>query len=172
MGATRPQPRNFLTFPALSRHGRRLIVSTMITGHAVHARVCIALLVAASAACSSARTPTPSPAVAPAQTAALDSLAGRWDFSVDLGARQTPGELWLFRRGAELTGTLAPAGTNTLPVRALTMRADSAHLTVDTPEGPVTFAGVVTDSRSAMRGIVTYHHGQRFPMTATKRVQP
>ena len=101
--------------------------------------------------------------------AVLDSLVGRWDFSVDLGTRQTPGELWLFRRGGELTGTLAPTGTNTLPVRALTLRGDSAHMMVDTPEGPVTFDGIVTGSRSSMLGLVTYHKGQRFPMTATKR---
>ena len=135
-------------------------------------RILVLLLATFSSACGAARTsPSSSSASAP-QRAALDSLAGRWDFSVDLGSRQTPGEIWLFRRGEALTGTLAPTGTNTLPVRALTLRGDSAHMVVDTPEGPVTFDGVVADSGSTMRGVVTYHQGQRFPMTATKRPTP
>jgi hypothetical protein len=102
----------------------------------------------------------------------LDSLVGRWDFSVDLGTRRTPGELWIFRRGEDLIGTLAPTGTNTLPVRALVLRGDSAHMAVDTPEGPVTFDGVVDGSRTSLRGVVTYHQGQRYPMTAAKRPAP
>src|SRR5215213_3050632 len=119
-----------------------------------------------SAGCSTARAVgTPSAAAAPtlaaAQRNALDSLAGRWDFSVDLGTRETQGELWLFRRERELTGTLAPTGTNTLPVRSMTLRGDSAHMIVDTPEGPVTFDGMVAGTHSAMRGVVTYHKGQR-----------
>lgn len=39
-----------------------------------------------------------------------------------------------------MTGTLTPSGTNTLPVRALTLRGRQVDLTVDTPEEPVTFA--------------------------------
>jgi hypothetical protein len=101
--------------------------------------------------------------------ARLDSLVGRWDFNVDVDGRATPGELWLFRRGGELTGTISPSGQSTLPVRSLTMRGDSAHMIVDTPEGAVTFGGAVQPDRAAMTGIVIYHQGQRLPMTATKR---
>ena len=134
----------------------------------------VPLLTAAllSAACSTSPPSSGSPTPVAPVASILDTLAGRWDFTVDLGARQTPGELWLFRRGGELTGTLAPTGTNTLPVRSLIVRGDSAHMIVDTPEGPVTFDGAVAASRTGMRGVVTYHHGQRFPMTATRRAAP
>ncbi len=139
--------------------------------HRVRAAAFTAVLMLAVFGCSATRGGAAAGVAgeSAAATARLDSLAGRWDFRVDLGARQTPGELWLFRRGAELTGTLAPAGTNTLPVRALVLRGDSAHMTVDTPEGPVTFDGAVQAGWTGMRGVVTYHGGQRFPMTATKR---
>jgi hypothetical protein len=128
----------------------------------------VASLAALQIGCASTRSSSDS-VVNPVNAARLDSLAGRWDFSVDVGTRQTPGELWLFRRGSELIGTLAPTGTNTLPVRALVLRGDSTHLVVDTPEGPVLFDGVVAAGHASMRGIVTYHQGQRYPMTATKR---
>jgi hypothetical protein len=140
-------------------------VRTLITTAAV-LMTCVAVLPAASAAQTSG-----SGAAAPdaALVARLDSLAGRWDFSVDVDGQRSAGELWLFRRGGELTGTISPAGMNTLPVRALTLRGDSAHMTVDTPEGPVTFDGSVQRDRAGMSGIVIYHQGQRLPMTATKR---
>ena len=96
-------------------------------------------------------------------------LAGRWDFSVDLGTRTTPGVLWLFLRGGEYTGTLSPQGTNSLPVRSLVVRRDQVAMTVDTPEGPVTFDGTIGDAGAAMQGIVTYHQGVRYPLTARRR---
>ena len=97
------------------------------------------------------------------------NLAGRWDFSVELGTRTTPGVLWLFVRGGEYTGTLSPQGTNTLPVRSLVVRRDQVVMTVDTPEGPVTFDGTIGDAGAAMQGIVTYHQGVRYPLTARRR---
>lgn len=96
-------------------------------------------------------------------------LAGRWDFSIDLGTRTTPGVIWLFLRGGEYTGTLSPQGTNTLPVRSLVVRRDQVAMTVDTPEGPVTFDGTIGDAGAAMQGIVTYHKGVRYSLTARRR---
>ncbi|MBC7898015.1 MAG: hypothetical protein H7066_21515 [Cytophagaceae bacterium] len=128
--------------------------------------VLLLLTVCASNACASrgARPSAPVPSAVPAP-----DLAGRWDFSVDLGTRTTPGVLWLFLRGGEYTGTLSPQGTNALPVRSLVLRRDQVAMTVDTPEGPVTFDGTIGESGAAMQGIVTYHQGVRYPLTARRR---
>jgi hypothetical protein len=104
-----------------------------------------------------------------AVAASRANLSGRWDFRVVLGERSTPGELWLFGRGGQYTGTLTPAGTNTLPVRSLILRQTTIAMTIDTPDGPVTFAGVVNDAGTTMQGIVTYHQGQRYPLEAKRR---
>jgi hypothetical protein len=113
----------------------------------------------------------PSPVAAP-------DAAGRWDFRMDVGPRVSTGEIWLWRRGADYTGTLTVRGTNTLPVRSLTVRAPAAAtaataaavaMTVDTPEGPVTMAGTLASDGGAMQGTVTYHAGQLFQLEARRR---
>lgn len=100
------------------------------------------------------------------------SLGGRWDFRVMVGERSTPGELWLFDRGGVYTGTLTPQGTNTLPVRSLVQQQQKIAMIVDTPEGPVTLDGVVDAAGATIQGIVTYHHGQKYPLEARRRVAP
>ncbi len=96
-------------------------------------------------------------------------VSGRWDFHIDLGQRTTPGEFWLWRRGRVYTGTLTPRGTNTLPIRELVQRGLHVDLIVDTPDGPVTVTGAVRPDGASLEGTVTYHQGQRYPMTATRR---
>ena len=111
---------------------------------------------------------------APSPTTAPDA-AGRWDFRMDVGPRVTTGEVWLWRRGADYSGTVTVRGTNALPVRSLTVRAPAAAtapavaMTVDTPEGPVTFAGTLAPDGGAMQGTVTYHAGERFSFEARRR---
>lgn len=97
------------------------------------------------------------------------NVSGRWDFHIDLGGRTTPGEFWLWRRGHVYTGTLTPRGTNTLPIRELVQRGLRVDLTVDTPDGPVTVVGTVQPDGASLEGTVTYHQGQRYPMTAKRR---
>jgi hypothetical protein len=94
---------------------------------------------------------------------------------MDVGPRVTTGEVWLWRRGADYSGTVTVQGTNALPVRSLTVRAPAAAtapavaMTVDTPEGPVTFAGTLAADGGTMQGTVTYHAGQLFPFAARRR---
>ncbi len=126
--------------------------------------VFVALLAAACA-----RQPRPS--------APLADVSGRWDFSIDIGTGLARGEMWLFRRGgpaagqsgSEFTGTLTPSGTNTLPVRVLTVAGQQVRMTVDSADGPVTFDGTLAGDAQSMEGIVVYHQGQRFALTARKR---
>jgi len=99
---------------------------------------------------------------------ALD-VTGRWDFQINVGARSTLGEFWVWRRGNTYTGTLTPRGTNTLPIRELVLRGRQVDITVDTPDGPVTVRGTVGADGGALEGTVTYHQGQQYPMSATRR---
>jgi hypothetical protein len=97
---------------------------------------------------------------------------------MDVGPRVTTGEIWLWRRGADYTGTLTVRGTNTLPVRSLTVRAPAPAaaaalaMTVDTPEGPVTLAGTLAPDGGTMQGTVTYHAGQLYQLEARRRATP
>lgn len=96
-------------------------------------------------------------------------LTGWWDFSVDVGGRSASGKLWLFRRDDGFTGTLTPDGTNTLPVRILTVAGRHVRMTVDSAEGAVLFDGTLAADARSMSGTVIYHQGQRFALTAHKR---
>ncbi len=110
----------------------------------------------------------------PRKVSAPPDVSGRWDFSVDIGNQTARGEMWLFKRGGEMgsefTGTLTPAGTNTLPVRALEVAGRQVAMTVDSAEGPVVFEGTLAEDANFMVGTVIYHQGQRFPLTARKRI--
>ena len=115
---------------------------------------------------------------APSPTTTAPDATGRWDFSMNVGQRVSTGEVWLYRRGGDYTGTVTVRGTNALPVRSLTVRTPSAAtaaavaMTVDTPEGPVTFAGTLAPDGGAMQGTVTYHAGERFSFEARRRATP
>jgi hypothetical protein len=112
-----------------------------------------------------AQVTTPS-AVQGSSAATSPDLSGAWDFTVDLGASVTRGAMRITREANGLGGTLTAAGPNALPIRSLTLEGAVVQLTVDTPEGPVVFDGTLDTDRAAMRGIVTYHGGKRYPLNA------
>ena len=114
---------------------------------------------------------SPAPAQASPSTAPTRDVTGRWDLRVEMGADRTSrGELWLFPRGEEFTGTVSMQGApNTLPVRMLTLRGEQIAMTVDSPEGPITFDGTLSANGQSLQGTLVYHHGQKFPMSADKR---
>ncbi|MFN0097258.1 MAG: hypothetical protein ACKVS7_01180 [Gemmatimonadaceae bacterium] len=88
---------------------------------------------------------------------------------MDLGASVTPGSMTLVRSGAGWTGELRAAGPNALPVKSVMLTGTQVDLLVESPEGPVTFRGRLTEDRNRMSGEVTYHGGRRYPMTVTRR---
>ena len=114
---------------------------------------------------------SPAPAQASPLTALVRDVTGRWDLRVEMGGDRTSrGELWLFPRGEEFTGTVSmQAAPNTLPVRMLTLRGEQIAMTVDSPEGPITFDGTLSANGQSLQGTLVYHHGQKFPMSADKR---
>ena len=132
------------------------------------ARAVLLLCAGLLGACASAGTPAPAEFPEPIEIVTPD-LAGTWDFTVVTPSGETAGEMVLQREGAAYKGTITPAGTNTLTVRSLTLNGLNADMTVDTPEGPVTFNGRVTTDGKGMDGIVHYHGGQDLPLTARKR---
>ena len=85
-------------------------------------RILLAALVILPFADATPQT-SPAPAQASPSTAPARDVTGRWDLRVEMGADRTSrGELWLFPRGEEFTGTVSMQGApNTLPVRTLTM---------------------------------------------------
>jgi hypothetical protein len=121
--------------------------------------------VANATAQTSPAPPQASPSIAPSR-----DVTGRWDFRMDTGPdRIARGELWLFPRGEEFTGTATVQGRNALPVRMLTVRGERIAMTVDTPEGPVTFDGTLHANGQSLQGTLIYHHGEEFPFSADKR---
>ena len=65
------------------------------------------------------------------ETAPTRDVTGRWDFRMETGPDRTArGELWLFPRGEEFTGTATVQGRNALPVRMLTLRGERIAMTV------------------------------------------
>ena len=113
---------------------------------------------------------SPTPAQASPSTASTQDVSGRWDFRITTGSERTArGEFWLFRRGEEFTGTLTVENTNTLPIRMFTVRGEQIAMTVDTPEGAVTLEGTLNPNGQSLQGTVTYHHGEKFPLSADKR---
>ena len=51
----------------------------------------------------------------------------------------------------------------------LTLRGERIAMTVDTPEGPVTFDGTLNANGQSLQGTLIYHHGEKFPFSAEKR---
>jgi len=138
--------------------------------------VAVVLGAALMAVCSaSAQTTLPATPAAEPQGAAIAAppptpdLSGYWDFEVTVGKRVTIGELTLGKSGDAYLGTLTPTGTNTLAVRSLKLNGKGVDMTVESRDGDVTFKGTLGEDGVSMAGIVTYHHGEQFPMTARKR---
>ncbi len=90
---------------------------------------------------------------------------------VTYSSRSSAGE-GVFPRAEEFTGTATVQGRNALPVRMLTLRGERIAMTVDTPEGPVTFDGTLNVNGQSLQGTLIYHHGEKFPFSADKRPPP
>ena len=118
-------------------------------------------LLVACAARTAADRPDPTP-----------DLSGAWEFDMDVGSHVTLGAFTLERRadgyGGELTTNRGP---NRLPVRSVALARDSVTMVVESPNGLVTFHGVLAGDARTMTGKVLYHNGQTYPMSVRRRVE-
>lgn len=97
-------------------------------------------------------------------------LTGAWVFDMNVGTHVTHGAFTLERRGDGYGGELTTdRGPNRLPVRSFTLARDSVAMVVESPNGIVTFRGVLTGGARAMTGAVAYHNGRTYPMTVRRR---
>jgi hypothetical protein len=99
-------------------------------------------------------------------------LQGLWDFTMRIGERSSPGFFALGPVDRGWAGSITMYLTNTLAVRLFTVDRDSVRIVVASREGDVRFLARLTDNGHTMEGIVEYHGGARYPMTATRRAQP
>lgn len=98
------------------------------------------------------------------------TVEGAWFFTVDVGTAVTRGAMTLVPANDGWRGTLTTsAGNNVLPVRSFTRTGQDVRLVVESPNGLVIFDGILASDAQEMRGTVTYHTGQRFPMVVTRR---
>ena len=80
------------------------------------------------------------------------------------------GAMTLVADGAQYRGTLTTdQGNNLLMVRSMMLIGTELVMTVDSPQGVVTFKGVLNADARSFDGVVTYHNGQSFPMSGVKR---
>jgi hypothetical protein len=102
-----------------------------------------------------------------ARTSAV--VEGDWHFAVDVGTSVTRGALALAATDSGYRGSLTTSvGNNVLPVRSFTKTGQKVKLVVESPNGLVIFEGTLAADSREMRGEVTYHTGQRFPMFVTR----
>jgi hypothetical protein len=98
------------------------------------------------------------------------SLAGDWAFEVKTGNSIAHGAMTLTADDSGYRGTLTTnQGNNVLAVRTLTLAGSNMDMLVESPNGNVTFKGTLSADASSFQGTVTYHNGQQFPMTGTRR---
>ncbi|HEY5756775.1 MAG TPA: hypothetical protein VIU34_13180 [Steroidobacter sp.] len=98
------------------------------------------------------------------------SLAGSWAFDVQTGTNVTHGSMVLSGEKQNYTGTLTTdQGNNVLPIRSLTLDGSRMDMTVESPNGLVTFKGTLSADTRTFLGTVTYYTGQSFPMSGTRR---
>jgi hypothetical protein len=97
-------------------------------------------------------------------------LTGAWTFKVNTGQHVTQGAMTLIADGPSYGGTLTTdQGDNVLKVRSLTLDGSQMLMAVESPQGVVTFDGVLSADARSFDGVVTYHTGQKFPMTGVRR---
>ncbi len=99
-------------------------------------------------------------------------LQGLWDFEMRQGERTSPGFFALGPVDRAWAGSITMYLTNTLAIRALTVRGDSVTMVVASREGDVTFSARLSSDGGSMQGIVEYHGGALLPMTAVRRSRP
>lgn len=97
-------------------------------------------------------------------------LSGDWVFEVETGSNVTHGAMKLVAQSEVYSGTLTTdQGNNVLPVRSLTLDGTAMAMLVESPNGKVTFAGTLAPDGRSFEGTVTYHNGQAFPMSGSRR---
>jgi len=98
------------------------------------------------------------------------SLAGSWVFEVQTGTNVTHGSMVLSGEKQHYTGTLTTdQGSNVLPIRSLNLDGSRMDMTVESPNGLVTFQGTLGADTRTFLGTVTYYTGQSFPMSGSRR---
>ena len=86
------------------------------------------------------------------------------------GASVTHGAMTIAKAGQGYQGTLTTdQGSNVLPVRSLTLDGSDLNMIVESPNGKVVFKGLLNSDGRSFQGTVTYHTGQNFPMSGSKR---
>lgn len=127
----------------------------------------VAATVAVLAVIGCATRGTSAPAATP------PDLSGAWEFDMDVGTHVTHGRFTLHQRadgyGGELT---TDRGPNRLPVRSLVVVRDSVTMVVESPNGLVTFRGLLSADTRGMQGAALYHNGQTYPMTVRRGAAP
>lgn len=123
--------------------------------------VCAALVAVVAAACAHAGD---------RKAAIAPDLSGVWTFKVDVAPdRVTLGSIVLVPGEAGYKGTLTTnQGENVLPVTRFMLTGDAIEMTVESPDGVVSFVGALADSRDAFSGTVTYHNGSQYPLSASR----
>jgi hypothetical protein len=121
---------------------------------------------------STAATPTVPAAANSTTPAGGPDLQGLWDFTMRVGERTSQGFFALGPVERGWAGSLTLYLTNTLAIRVFTVEGDSVRMVVASREGDVRYLARLIDNGRAMDGIVEYHGGARYPMTATRRAQP
>ena len=97
-------------------------------------------------------------------------LAGDWIFEAQTGENVAHGAMTLVADGASYKGTLTTDQTdNVLPVRSLTLQGAELSMLVESPEGNVTFKGILSDDAQTFQGKVTYYDGRMIPMSGRRR---
>ena len=82
----------------------------------------------------------------------------------------THGAMTIAKAGQGYQGTLTTdQGSNVLPVRSLTLDGSDLNMIVESPNGKVVFKGLLNSDGRSFQGTVTYHTGQNFPMSGSKR---
>ncbi len=105
---------------------------------------------------------------APARTEA-PNLHGHWDFLMVPRGTPSFGLMSIGFVGADYGGSLAPARTAPVVIRAITLAGHTIRMTVASREGDVVFDGKVSAKGDLLCGTVTYHGGETVPMIAQKR---
>ena len=97
------------------------------------------------------------------------NLHGHWDFLMVPRGAPSFGLMSIGFVGAEYGGSLAPARTAPVVLRAISLAGSIIHMAVASREGDVQFDGTLSPKGDFMCGTVTYHGGETFPMVAQKR---
>lgn len=160
----------------VNRHRRRLAALAARLSALSLAALAATLLASGTAgaqsAPSTAATPSARPVAHATTLASGPDLQGLWDFTMRVGERTSPGFFALGPVEQGWAGSITMYLTNTLAIRTFTVDGDSVRMVVASREGDVRFLGRLTGNGRTMDGIVEYHGGARYPMTATRRMHP